>query len=547
MSPTGRESPNTIANRLYLAGVSEGCTEQDIYETFANHYGYSSIEQVQIISYTKMKKSKQKRTNDPIAFVTCQNPKVVQQIIQDYTNSNNIESLPHTKPWKQMFQKMEMAVLPAKKQSKTDDTFHIIERFSQQTNVILQVNTTHVDRMVEFIQRELDGKRIKIIGTSKAIAPYQCVSFICIHDTSFDNGSNEDYLYNYLWSSDRPIISRCALIKMYRVQGVCSIPFQKTVQDKANHLVAAALDQWTMTMKQHYVLENDDYNRDLKLKVESCPSRLLQKSMVQALYNTLEDKSNRVHNVHSTIQMVIENNSHVLSAVKLYSPPKHTKLHEREYDLYMIGISRSLPNRSNGTEVNDARATNDNDDILCRAYYKLEEALDRYNRAFSSSMEDKYPIAFDCGSSPGGWTKYLIESLKCTKVYSCDPGALNPSVESLTGVHYLNMKGRDGMDVVCNFGDLINIWVSDMCLVDPSEQLNHLFAAYEKGILAPDAMFVLTIKCNTGHSKASYDKTCQAEVWRLEQTLEVTDIYICHLFSNRKGERTIMGRLNYKL
>lgn len=538
MSPPCRESPDTIANRLYLAGISEECTEQEIYNAFGRHYGSSSVERVQIISYTKIKKSKQKRANDPIAFVTFQNPQVVRQIIQDYTNQES-----HTKFWKKMFQKMEMAALPAKKQSRSDGTFHQIESLGQKANVILQVNTTHVDRMIGFIESEIECP-IQIIGTSKANAPYQCVSFIYIHAASVQD---EDYLYNYLWSSDRPTISRCALIKMYRVQNICSIPFQMSIQDKANHLVVSALDKWTIRNSDS--LNYDFHSFPLNIKVESCPSKLLQKSMVQALYNIVLDKTGDIHK-NCSIQMAIQNSTHTLSVVKLYSPPQNTKLHEREYDLYMVGLSRSLPNRYTDmkitTEARLSQVSDDNEDILCRAYYKLEEALDRYDRKFSLS-KDKYSIAFDCGSSPGGWTKYLIESVKCKKVYSCDPGALDPSVQYLQGVEYLSMKGQDGMDVVRKNGDMINIWVSDMCLVDPLEQLNHLFAAYEKGILELDAMFVLTIKCNTGHSKASYDKTCQEELMRLEQTLNVTDIDICHLFSNRKGERTIMGRLNYKV
>jgi len=555
MSSLYRESPDTIANRLYLAGVTEDCSEQDIYQMFSSHYGSSSIERVQIISFTKMKKSKQKRANDPIAFVTCQNPAVVQQIIQDYNNKEI-----HTKHWKNTFQNMEMAALPAKKQSQNNDMFHQIETLSKQTNVILQVNTSHVHRMIDFIDREIicqnmnhnnnntDSERapcienIQIIGTSKAIPPYQCVSFIYIHAASMQD---EDDLFHYLWSPNRHIISRCALIKMYRVNGVCTLPFQMSIQDKTNHIVTSALEQWTMS--HSHVLQRKDHEYHLNIRIESCPSRLLQKSMVQALSHTLQDEIATFHNTCS-IQMSLDDNTHTLAAVKLYSPPKSTKLYEREYDLYLIGISRSLPNHETRASTDKeiiSKLTKDNDaDILCRAYYKLEEAFHRYDRKYSICMDNKYPIAFDCGSSPGGWTKYLIESVKCMKVYSCDPGALDSSVQLLQGVEYLNMKGRDGMNIVRNNGDLINIWVSDMCLVDPSEQLNHLFAAHEKGILASDAMFVLTIKCNTGHSKGSYDKTCQEEVLRLEQTLDVTDVYICHLFSNRKGERTIMGRLN---
>jgi hypothetical protein len=82
-----------------------------------------------------------------------------------------------------------------------------------------------------------------------------------------------------------------------------------------------------------------------------------------------------------------------------------------------------------------------------------------------------------------------------------------------------------------------------MCLVDPKQQVDHLVEAKEKGILAANAFFVLTLKFNTGHSKETFDRFACQELERLKELVKVESVQIYHLFSNRKGERTIMGRL----
>ena len=90
-------------------------------------------------------------------------------------------------------------------------------------------------------------------------------------------------------------------------------------------------------------------------------------------------------------------------------------------------------------------------------------------------------------------------------------------------------------------GVAIDVWVSDMCLHAMSDQVDWLLKARDAGILSPMAMFVLTLKCNIGHSAAAYDKQVEKEVERLDGI--ASDIETLHLFSNRSGERTIIGEL----
>ena len=82
-----------------------------------------------------------------------------------------------------------------------------------------------------------------------------------------------------------------------------------------------------------------------------------------------------------------------------------------------------------------------------------------------------------------------------------------------------------------------------MCFFDPQQQINHLLYAPEKNILSTNAFFVLTLKFNTGHGKDTFDLFSQQEYQRLQQILSVTNVHTYHLFSNRKGERTLIGKL----
>ena len=90
--------------------------------------------------------------------------------------------------------------------------------------------------------------------------------------------------------------------------------------------------------------------------------------------------------------------------------------------------------------------------------------------------------------------------------------------------------------------ELINLWVSDMCLSDIEDQVNTFLQAKILNILAPDAFFVLTLKCTTGHSRGTFDELTEKEIHRLLAGLKnARHVRSYHLFSNRRGERTVMG------
>jgi 23S rRNA C2498 (ribose-2'-O)-methylase RlmM len=170
-----------------------------------------------------------------------------------------------------------------------------------------------------------------------------------------------------------------------------------------------------------------------------------------------------------------------------------------------------------------------------RAYYKLQEALERFGGDLQSQLKDK--VALDCGAAPGGWTQYLMHR-GCAKVYSVDPGDLLPSVLRIHGVEHLKMKLQDAILILPQ--NSIDVFVSDMCLHEMETQIDFMVNA--KPLLKKNALFVLTLKCVVGHS----DSSCNLQVEKVVSRLEgiCFGVKTMHLFVNRRRERTVIGYLH---
>ena len=239
---------------------------------------------------------------------------------------------------------------------------------------------------------------------------------------------------------------------------------------------------------------------------------------------------------------------------------------------YRVGIS---PSQQCTSPIHNINNSND----ICRAFHKLSEAFERYRHESSSDFiggrdapffptpctqqqqqagskrkkdsSNKTIIGVDCGSAPGGWTKYLIEKAGCDKVYSIDPGGLDDTLSSLDSVYHLKMTAAKAIPEIRKMiipnnkdddddDDKVALWVSDMCVHDIQTQVDTFLHAHKEGIFQPGAAFLLTIKCNIGHGKDRFDKLAEEEANRLKAA-GAYDMNILHLFSNRIGERTIMG------
>lgn len=147
----------------------------------------------------------------------------------------------------------------------------------------------------------------------------------------------------------------------------------------------------------------------------------------------------------------------------------------------------------------------------------------------------------------GGWTKYLLEKTHCDEVYAIDPGKMDSLVTSSSYAHHLQMTAQNAIpqlrDILTHRKAKVSIWVSDMCVQDVGKQVDIFLLAMEDQVVGSGTGFVLTIKCNVGHAKERFDEMANAEAARLKEQVDVMSVEILHLFSNRIGERTIIGCL----
>lgn len=224
--------------------------------------------------------------------------------------------------------------------------------------------------------------------------------------------------------------------------------------------------------------------------------------------------------------------------------------------LYMWGVTEADPERD-VVDMNlvdeDGGGGGGGGDEVCRAYYKLREAVEAYEAAHGGDGLGglRGCVGLDAGSAPGGWTRYLLERFGCNVVHSVDPAELDPSVLGMEGTRHMRMKVQDALPALLaeagggDGGPGVRIWVSDMCLHAMEEQVRFLLDARDAGVLSGvgPTLFVLTLKCVLGHSRAAYDEQVAKVVEDMRARADVRDVEVYHLFSNRSGERTVIGWL----
>jgi 23S rRNA U2552 (ribose-2'-O)-methylase RlmE/FtsJ len=242
--------------------------------------------------------------------------------------------------------------------------------------------------------------------------------------------------------------------------------------------------------------------------------------------------------------------THVLSVVQLTG----------EYTYYMTGLRRDalvLRNDRVASTIptsipitSELSMTDSTSNHICRAYFKLSEALTRSSKRELLTIQGK--VALDCGASPGGWTKYLVEQ-GASHVYSIDPGALDPSILELDGVSHMATTYQEAILKLQQDGVTCDILVSDMNCKEIDDQLLNLLqlarqtnlfnhrATNDSVCTGGASWFVITLKCGLGYSEQSYNKQVQAVVQRLEKEQLAEQVEVVHLFGNRTTERTLIG------
>lgn len=177
-------------------------------------------------------------------------------------------------------------------------------------------------------------------------------------------------------------------------------------------------------------------------------------------------------------------------------------------------------------------------EVLCRAYYKLREALEcvGVERLPHGSWR-----AIDIGASPGGWTQCLLE-MGAGRVVSIDPGDVKVEPASLMPcVEHIRAKVQDCMGELEGRGEEWDVAVCDMNC-SPQEAVNVLLSA--RRILRAGALVVITFK------KFSQAGKCTGLSYKADQDAALdllrkhcSKIQVEHLFANTLDERTVIATL----
>lgn len=152
-------------------------------------------------------------------------------------------------------------------------------------------------------------------------------------------------------------------------------------------------------------------------------------------------------------------------------------------------------------------------------------------------------VGLDIGASPGGWTQFMLH-LGMETVFAVDPGDLS-SVLPLapTGaVRHLRQKALTAIaDLVAlpEHASTVDLYACDMNCECP-DTIAALRAA--RPLLAPGCVIVLTLKNFCG-SKRRWEATCRDAVSAVEGITNSRSVWMMHLMSNGATEVTLVARL----
>ena len=487
--------------------------------------------------------------------------------------------------------------------------------------MILQVNRSHLDRMVDYLVLHClddncgitsdDDKVafvVRIIATRKSTASKSCsLLFLRVDSSSSVNVISKRAVLDFVEyvTKQNDYVLR-GLNKMYVLSSGngCDRLIMKgcitsSLLDDGGNGVAV-----TGNINRHHENNNNNeeyIDRRLLIVLQKLKQRYAHthKSVVVVKVDVFPMKFQ--HQIVTNITALLNaelipeeeldisptNYTHALSVVQIDDAEQHhNKANKYKQEKTFVGtfLVGMAPLALSACPIYPAAlSASDDDDIICRAYRKLEEVFVRYQQLFRPEVDtdatapsmsglkrrlnaSTFPqLAVDCGSAPGGWTKYLAERTSFDVIYSIDPAEMDLRVISLPKVRHLQMTCADAVPYLCDhvlplYRDLIvddvdddgngvtdfpckvSLWVSDMCVHEYTSQVDTFLRVRDMGILNPDACaFVLTLKfCNAGHGRGRYDEYAEVEARRL-RVAGAYGVKVMHLFSNRLSERTLAG------
>ena len=354
--------------------------------------------------------------------------------------------------------------------------------------LVLQCNKSHLERCQNYLQ---SNPRYNVESTMESMSiPKSAVSLLLI-ETNDPVSLSTTLAKDLYWNN--------ALNSVFHVHNQITIGDWTELVDRIKEQIIKAT---TIIMDD----DDDDDHQKVKSKI-TCKIQAFPPKLQAKLCDKLWDE-----NIPNT-DFSPTKYTHVLSVVQL------------DTDHYVTGMTATTLTAGSNYRAHGS-------DVVCRAYYKLQEAMERYPIS-STFLQDK--VGIDCGASPGGWTKYLIEQ-KCRQVYSIDPGALDESISQIENVLHYRMAYQDALPSLATQGIQCDVLVSDMCLHVLEHSLDLLNEATP--LLKSGALVVLTLKCIAGYSHSSYNGQVAELVARMTQ---LEKVQILHLFANRTAERTVIG------
>lgn len=490
------------SNVIFVGGLSDIVSSTQLSEDFERRFG--NVIDVSIIRGS----GKQQ----PYAFVEFESSQNAQAAILDLSPSVFYKDI---KPAAPIDTSKRRRSNTSRKTQQTE--LQYIKDVCSRTNLILQVQSTHIDRIKEFLTNYVsknEGIKLTVEGQScRSVTKNVSLVFVSTSDPTVA-------LANALGRSEYLQFIARAVNKLYIVQ-------PGTIQ--ADLKTEEGCDLVVNDLMQNKNISGDD--------VESIRLQIFPPSCQKKVMSTVE----RMDGEGLACRLNPRHATDTISIVQVYKNNVRGK-HTSTDSLVMSGVSKSVIDYSIQRET-----PKNGQEAISRAYYKIKEAISRYESdrdGFSiESLSDC--IAIDCGSAPGGWTKFLAQDVNMQVVHSVDPGNLDID---LPNVNHMKMKIQDAIPLLKSQinnddGKKIKVFVSDACLHSMSAQADFLLEAKEQGILSEDAFFVLTLKCTVGHGKATFDAQVDQVISSLKGRANIRDLSIYHLFTNRSGERTIVGKL----
>ena len=441
-------TPLIFERRIFVGGLSNECNEEILFDCFSK---YGTIHNLQLIqhkhttnnndtnndtnndnnkptltsnpSLVEKRKRARKRIRPSFAFITFDsNDSAACAIEAESHKSSSSLPLPAATPPPYTIVK---GAKPPNRQNQTKykaklTLFHLNERTKYKSllrscdtcNVILQVHTSHLDRLVDYLPSLRTLKMSVQVTGMTCSTTLDNISLVMVHS------NHPLQLTDRLWT-ENPLLDRMALNKSYIVQP----QVVRVVRQEGSNSLESLMDplmQEFQNMQRRLVPVAVEVkvpvpiaSKPIVLKIQAFPPKSLQKPLVSAidtLLNRLErNQWEGTGGVEWSMSPKVEECTHMISCVMLHAgiqgfgggvvglgvDDDGDDEHEFDSALYMVGIA---PISHKGTPPDLNSSLGSEKDEVCRAYYKLKEAFERYTLDCKEEVlnfENK--VAFDCG------------------------------------------------------------------------------------------------------------------------------------------------------